>query len=377
MKLAGKDLCTGCGGCASICAHQAIQMKPDRDGFYIPYIDDDRCIKCGACVKICPAFCEHKNAFETSTCFAIWDNDQNKRREASSGGAFGQFAEWVINNGGVVFGAAFSENYRYLSCKCSDEVPLSKLKKSKYFESNMNVAIKNIKEELEKDRWVLFCGTPCQAMGVRAAISNKFEKLIIIDFLCHGVPSQMAYNKYIDDIEKKYDSVVKKVSFRSKKYGWKTYCMYIEFETGKRYLKLSMFDPFYKLFFSNLSLRGSCYNCTRVRQSEADITIGDFWGIINLKNFKDTDEGVSLVFIHNEKGKQLLNLIKDDITSTKLEAESYSYAMQVKKKSKCKNIIFTDFNFFNNSILPKNSVKDYLKVPFLMTKLGRKIIYRK
>lgn len=45
--------CCGCTACASICAHDAITMKPDALGFLYPEVDRSKCVDCGLCEKVC------------------------------------------------------------------------------------------------------------------------------------------------------------------------------------------------------------------------------------------------------------------------------------------------------------------------------------
>lgn len=60
-------------------------------------------------------------------------------------------------------------------------------------------------------------------------------------------------------------------------------------------------NPFMQAFLSDLILRPSCYACpAKSGKSGSDITIGDFWGIENIKPEIDDDRGVSLVMVHNE-----------------------------------------------------------------------------
>lgn len=378
MLLAGKDTCTGCGACTSICPYNAASMVQDEEGFYYPVIDDAQCTNCGACKNVCHVYKDHKDIFSVSSFYACQSNHQETVKTSSSGGMFTELAKVVLENEGVVFGAAFSEDFRALNHCSTDEVPLEKLKKSKYFESNMDLTIKKIGIELKKGRTVLFCGTPCQAMGVRAAFGNSFENLIIIDFLCHGVPSVKAYRKYIEDIERKYKKKVQEVSFRSKKLGWKTYCMFIKFVGGKVYLKTGFEDPFFRLFFSKKALRDCCYSCNKANKSEADITIGDFWGISQMKTLSDNDKGISLVSVHTPKGNELLKNISSKVTKINLSSENVLYAYN--RPARCRpdnRINFDEFDFFNNTVFSKLSFRLKLRTFCLrhvfLEKMVRKI----
>ena len=375
MKLADKTMCTGCGACASVCPCGAIEMVQDEEGFFVPHINDEKCNKCGACEKACHVSKEYANVLKTSKFYACRSKDAGTVKTSSSGGVFTELSNKVLKDGGVVFGAAFSNDYKGLTHTSTDEVTLEQLKRSKYFESDMGLTIKRIGEELKADRTVLFCGTPCQAMGVRATFGERFENLIIVDFLCHGVPSQKTYKKYIADIEKKYNSEVVDVNFRPKTFGWRTYCMSIKFANGKKYIKLGNEDPFFRIFFSKKVLRDCCYTCNKQDLSAADITIGDFWGISKMTNMSDDDKGMSLVSLHSEKGKKLFKECIDfkDLMQLSLNDVIYAYNRPERKRPEVKMNIDT-FDFFNNDLLKKSGWKKKLRNAIIKNELLRKIL---
>ena len=254
-------------------------------------------------------------------------------------------------------------------------MPLEKLKRSKYFESGMGLTIRKIGDELKTGRKVLFCGTPCQAMSVRATYGDKYENLIIIDFLCHGVPSQETFAKYIEDLERKYASKVVDVNFRPKTYGWRTYCMSIKFANGKKYVKLGNEDPFFKLFFSKRALRDSCYTCSKQDASCADITIGDFWGINKMSDMTDDDKGMSMVSLHTEKGRKLFDQLNafENVCKLTLDDVMYTYNRPERKRPESR-IDMGTFDFFNNNILKKPSWKVKLRNSVLKIDILRKLL---
>ena len=87
-----------------------------------------------------------------------------------------------------------------------------------------------------------------------------------------------------------------------------------------------MEDPYFRLFFENIALRENCFNCERLEKSNADITLGDFWGVKNIPEINDTNEGISMVVVHTKIGEQWLEKIRDKSIVYKLNQESVSYA---------------------------------------------------
>lgn len=320
------NLCTACGACASVCPLKCIEIKRDCNGFYNPEIDEDRCVKCNRCSKVCPANqrAKGKNWLD-GEYYACWAKEKIQRFEGSSGGLFGLLAVETIKRNGIVFGAAFTKDFEAVYQTSTEHVSLSALKKSKYVESYTGTIFTEVKRKLDEGKDVLYCGTACQIDGLINYLGKEYENLLTCDFLCHGVSASGVYKKYIENMKKKYGEV-SSISFRSKKYGWKAYCVYAAFRSGKQYLKTRFQDPYLRFFFENIAIRDACFSCQRLQNSNADITLGDYWNVSANKKIVDTNEGISLVGIHTEKGKQAFEKIENKCEIFPLESKYYSYA---------------------------------------------------
>ncbi|MBQ7122254.1 MAG: Coenzyme F420 hydrogenase/dehydrogenase, beta subunit C-terminal domain [Clostridia bacterium] len=358
--------CCACGACLCACPKEAIKIEKNENGFYYPYINEESCIRCGKCRTVCPVNNRPKGeSWENGEYHALWSNNRIERSEGSSGGAFGLIADDVISQGGVVFGAAYSEDFRSVYQTSTEKVSLKDLKKSKYVESYTGDVFLQVKNELEKGRPVFYCGTSCQIDGLMSFLGKSYTNLITCDFLCHGVPSAGIYTKYIDNLESKYGKI-KSIDFRSKAFGWKAYCTKAEFESGKTYLKTLFRDPYLRLFFENNILRDSCYGCKRLDNSNADLTIGDFWRVCDT-DIPDTNEGISLVCAHTAKGREVTEklIASGRCEVHRLEKSSCSYAYnknlrkpQSRNSGLKKAVGCTDL--FEMKISGKKKVKGYL-----------------
>lgn len=318
--------CTACGACASTCPFGCIDIKVNKDGFYEPVVDSKKCVNCGACVRVCPANQRLPGRkWEEGTYYAMWAKDVADRYSGSSGGIFGLLAEQVLKQNGVVFGTVFSQDFKSVYVTSTEQVSLNALKKSKYVEGKTGLVFREVKEFLEQGRKVLYCGTACQIDGLKNYLRKEYRDLVTCDFLCHGVSAAGLYEKYVLDLEQKYGKI-KQLSFRSKYYGWKAYCIVAEFENGQRYVKNRFRDPYLRMFFENIGLRENCFSCRRLKQSNADITIGDYWKVKDSPEIPDTNEGISLVGIHTEQGRAIVDMIQESCEMFPLEQSKYEYA---------------------------------------------------
>lgn len=311
IRLASKNQCTGCAACQQVCGQQAISMVEDTEGFRFPYIDKERCVECHLCEKTCPVITIHENNnFANPEVYAMWSNKD--RRVSSSGGAFSAFARVIINKGGVVFGAYLDEDMilRHIGIDSLDD--LEKLRGSKYLQSELNNTFVEIKGELKKDKYVLFCGTPCQVAGLKTYLRVGYDKLYTLDLTCHGVPSVKIFNSYLDKLKTRHGSLkIKGIEFRRRD-GWGFAPSIL---TSHKFIRIYDEDNLYMCAFDKAAIfRKSCANCQFAKiQRQGDCMIADFWGIgRHGKPFKkSTLKGVSLVFINNDKGASLFNEIND------------------------------------------------------------------
>lgn len=315
------DICSGCAACAHACPTQCISMLEDDEGFLRPVVHEDACVDCGLCSRICPAL-HSSNEQGVPDAYAVKALDEQMRLSSSSGGFFTLLAEAILEQGGVVFGAAFDESFSVSHVYVKHKEQLHRLRGSKYVQSNIGNTFREAKNFLESGRMVLFSGTPCQIEGLLAYLQKPYENLITQDIICHGVPSPLAWRIYLTQLERRFGSFVELVSFRDKSAGWRNYSLKILFSNGKNYRKSVQDDAYLQCFSSNLSLRPSCYQCSFKKLARvSDFTLADFWGIEHIVPSLDDNTGVSLVFCHTEKAKELFATLQDKLSFSTVDAE--------------------------------------------------------
>lgn len=315
--------CCGCGACAQICPKGCITMRADEEGFLYPYIEQNECIGCHRCKKACPVLnnCHKKDDTWLQQAWAVWHADEEIRLASSSGGFFSLLAKAVMDQQGVVYGAAVI-NKKVKHIRISDHEEIVSLRGSKYVQSEIGRCYLEAEKDLKAGKWVLFTGTPCQIEALKSFLSKEYERLICMDFICHGVPSPKIWEHYARMREDEHGSEIKSISFRDKRNGWKRYGLSIEFLNESVYYLNKSEDPYLRSFLWDLSLRPSCYECVFKKQNRrSDITVADFWGVDQVETQMDDDKGTSLVIINTAKGQVFFEELYNQMHFKQVDAQ--------------------------------------------------------
>ena len=347
VKIEEKDLCCGCTACYSVCPKNAIKMVRDNEGFLYPEVDKEKCINCGMCKKVCPILNKSKlNKFKPKA-YLFQNSNEEIRKDSTSGGIFTAIGEFVIKNNGIVYGATFDDNFvvNHIGIESTDD--LSKFRKSKYVQSNQNNCFKEIKQYLDNGKLVCYSGTPCQVGGLKAYLRKDYENLILVDIMCHSVPSPLVFEKYKRYILKKMNAnKILNINFRDKnKYGYKYSMMTVETDNGI-YSQGIDTDPYLRAFFSDVSVRPSCYNCHfKTMKRVSDLTIWDCFNINEIDKSFDDDKGTTRVLVQSEKGEKLL----ENLDNARLKELDINIATKkVKEMTNSVNYNNKRKNFFEN-----------------------------
>ena len=300
--------CTGCGACYSKCPAKAITMVENQEGFLEPLVDKAKCTNCGLCSKICPVLNPVYRNNNSPACYAVMASD-DIRQESSSGGVFPLLAYHFLEQGGFVAGAVWDSPWSVKHIISDKKADIELMRGSKYLQSTMGNCYKETKDILEAGRSVLFTGTPCQIAGLNAFLQKDYENLYTVEIVCHGTPSPKVFKKYL---EENFDlNMIENYNFRPKTHrGWGCGVL-LDVKVNNKSKLIEGYKDCYNLaFHAGLIARNSCGECKFNKlPRQANITIGDFWGIDKVNKKYNDKKGISVVLINNLKGEILLNIL--------------------------------------------------------------------
>lgn len=336
--------CCGCFVCLDSCPKKCIKQKKNRHGFLVPYVEESLCINCHACERVCPVLNPQKQLFHSRIIYSAFNKDDNIRAAGSSGSIFFSLAQDVILGGGAVFGAAFQDKLQLRHVKAETLDELRPLLKSKYLQSNTKGIYKSVREQIKTGRSVLFVGTPCQCNALYNFLGRrKPDNLLLVDFICHGVPSQDLFDKAVELYERKHNCVIEDFSFRCKQSDSVHYFRLKAkgMDGDVHYLEAPHTEfPYYYGFKKFICLRESCYRCKFcIKDRVSDITLGDFWGITQIDESirtEDFNKGISLIVCNSNRGISALMSISDKLQIKEQKVKdiskiNYAYTKPTKK----------------------------------------------
>jgi len=282
-------------------------MAFDDDGYLKPRINDDKCGGCCICDTVCPTLNPEYNN-EQPEFYAVWAADEI-RKCSTSGGAFTLIAEVILKEGGVVFGAKWTEGLNVEIKEISSMKDIDELRHSKYVQSNAGKSFRSAKEYLEKGTRVFYSGLPCQIAGLKKYLKKDYENLITADIVCGGVPSIKMLHSYVSEFSP--IEAVSRIGFRDEG-DWDPHKHRIYYKDGTQESRNRWKgDPFQKAYHTAIMDNDVCKFCLFSRfPRQGDYSIGDFWGIGKINPEYDDKIGTSLIMVNSTKGKKLLTKVK-------------------------------------------------------------------
>ena len=313
INITKKVDCCGCQACGDICGKKAISFQTDEEGIWYPAVDKTKCIDCGLCEKVCPIINRTSCPTNASTpkCYVLQAPDSFDRLQSASGAAYTLLARAVFEQGGIVAGHIWDRDFGVKGFVSGNADDLEILRGTKYLQSNVEGIYLAVRQYLKENKLVLFSGTPCQNAAMRSFLRKDYDNLIMTDFVCMGIDSPLAFKKYIESLERMYDSKVVYFKAKSKEVGWRYLTNKAVFENGKSYFGINGRDANLNATFLDVLVRPSCYDCKfKGFPRVSDLTIGDYWRRKYDYDPLDDNTGTSYIMLHNDKAQRLFEKIE-------------------------------------------------------------------
>lgn len=312
--------CAICGACINACPVDAISLDKVHLDFRYPQINEDICIHCSQCEKACPILGNKGKPGEGyPVAFAAKSENDPMRMRSSSGGVFYELADQMLRDGGYVCGAVFDDKFHVKHILSNAKEDMLRMMGSKYAQSDVGYCYREVKDVLEKGCKVLFSGCPCQVAGLRTFLGKEYPNLVLVELICHGIPSDHMLQTYIGMQERKYGARLTRMEFRNKKKGWHNSSVRMEFGHHRTYSKPEAADAYMNGFLGSVTLKPTCYQCHfRNFTAGSDIILGDFWGA-EVELPVDDNKGISAILVNSGKGMDVLDRCNLTLTPANVE----------------------------------------------------------
>lgn len=375
-----KSYCTGCGACMLSCPKKCIEMKTNKIGELVPFIDTNKCVGCKICENICPQN-NVPNMVKPSLCYAAWSKNEEDWIYSASGGIGVVFSRWAKKHGGEVYGCDYDENGDLKHFCVRNERDLERIQSSKYSQSEAYLTFEEIKEKLDTEFFVLFVGTPCQVAGLRNFLKKEYLNLLTIDLVCHGTPPNIYLKNYLKKMG--FRSPHEKIRFRGEYDQKLTLWNKGDIAYSKSYDE----DLYFSSFYANMISRNSCYFCQYAQTKRcSDITIGDFWGLGKLTKIKKYSKRPSLILVNTERGKCFVQEVSEELFIEERSVEEgikgngrLNCPPNLSGKAKIFQKLYPYFGFCSSARIARILFPKYCKYKmFLLNKLSllNKVIHR-
>lgn len=379
-KITKESICCGCGTCAGICPNNAIKMKINKRGFYIPRIDEKKCTDCSLCSKVCPQINKTNNFNELNkivfgkipddkifgnyiNCYIGYSTNENLRFEASSGGVVTQLLITALEKR-IIDGALVTRMRKDdplipepFVARTKEEIMSAIC--SKYCPVPANIALKEIINSKEGEKFAAV-GLPCHIMGIRMAemLNQKLRDKIVlhIGLFCASTKSFFGTDFILNHLK------IKKRDIKSIKYRGKGWPGYMEIEHNEGNILLPHLHPLYFGATYSCFANINCIRCSDHVSLVADISVGDPWCI------KEEPKGSSLLISRTMFGEEIIKLSsnlthieieeikKDDLfmhPTIKMQKKSHNFFISTIKEFGLYfyNILFSNISFKAKTLL--------------------------
>ena len=134
------------------------------------------------------------------------------------------------------------------------------------------------------------------------------------------------WDEYKAELEKQHGGKLTAFSFRNKANGWEAYHIRAAFDNGREFAQPAAESPYQRGFIKGLYSRSSCFVCKfKGIERCSDITLADYWGVKGIQPEAYNPQGTSLILLHSEKGRSLLEGCKDQLQLQPAAKDAFAF----------------------------------------------------
>lgn len=305
-RICPEDTCTGCGCCVQICPANCISIINNNHETGFAVYDPDQCLSCGKCKSACPqnVLCEGEYPRK---CYAAWSSNKTIRETSASGGVATEIYRFFALNGWMFAGVALDSTSKATYHLYDSIDKITSFQNSKYVESFTETVYREIGEELNRSKKIVFVGLPCHVAGLKGYLRElhiSMENLLLVDLVCHGTAPKTFLEQHIHSIEAKVKKHCTAISFRDPKFGTASYAYTLYAGNDIFYKKKVHRNDCYQIgYHCGLIYKDNCYQCPYATpQRQGDLTLSDFSGVGKEAPCSFSNINVSCVLINTKKG---------------------------------------------------------------------------
>lgn len=311
-------LCSGCGTCNTVCGRNAITMKKTPTmGLLHAEIDPTKCTDCGLCLKMCPSsnalaekadVTEEKIIGDIKACYVGRSLDKEIFANAQSGGMVTSILKFLFEKGLIDCAVSCRMDYstpptpsvHYSILTSAEE--LGKNQKSCYTQVDIVSALR----ETAPYKSIAVVGVPCHIQGVSNLMTLK--KYSNIKYRIGLICDKTYSDTYMDAIMygEKIPTGNIRIVYRKKNFNHAgKFYTYQQAPTAiiNKQGDMTIIPNSKRIFLKDYFAVPKCKICWDKLNTQADIVLGDPWG---LKGRYDETEGDSIIIIRTIVGLNLL-----------------------------------------------------------------------
>jgi len=333
--------CIGCGLCEEMCPVHAVTLGENCCAGIKPLVDENACTSCGICLELCPVskIAEPDDLRKVRAVFQGYSRVPEFYLHGASGGVVSSILYYLFDRNIIdaALVAFYDDKLNLYGDFITSKEEVVKHSGSYYQTCRQMLNIKKI----HKYRSVAVVGSPCHIEAVKKYAKKFNIKNITLTISLFCTIGRMRAG-FKDFLKEKFNINLDAIeaSRYLSRYGKERRPGKIIIKTQKSQIEYTLLEylDYVDYFYTPIG----CFNCRKMFGLDADISVGDDWGI-------KTSKKIALITANTEKGLTLLDEIKilrlrrineDKMLLHLLKSQPHGTAIKIRRPVETKIMLF-------------------------------------